>query len=307
MIKFKKILFIVIIGQVLFLCGVSFNMAQAQGEPYVPLVEIPNINSYEKQQSSDGLSAYLGNMYTFGVAIATLLAVIMIMWGGIEYMSTDSMGGKEGGKEKISNALFGLLLALGSYLILRTINQELLSTKLNIGTVRPETVTVDPAAVERQLQEIAMGPSWLYPAGIYGDLSSFSPNNLNFNEPPPGTATEFFTIDTFNQAVDTDGSGIPPYLDRTRQSQTSYKNPATGEYLNANTDSYFVVPLSSNIPLGTKVKAYDRTTNRTVYGIVGDRGPAFGEMSLAAAKALGISDGTSDSAEQHDVVLTFYK
>ncbi|MFA6227392.1 MAG: pilin [Candidatus Paceibacterota bacterium] len=77
-----------------------------------------------KIQTSN-LSNFLRDIFNFGIAIAVVLSVVMISWGGILYMTTDSWSGKEDGKEKIENALYGLALALVSWLILYTINPAL--------------------------------------------------------------------------------------------------------------------------------------------------------------------------------------
>lgn len=71
-------------------------------------------------QSSFGV--FLGQVFNFGIAAAVALALIMIIWGGIEYMTTDAWQNKEDGKKRIMDALYGLGLALISYLILFTIN-----------------------------------------------------------------------------------------------------------------------------------------------------------------------------------------
>jgi len=73
--------------------------------------------------------------------LAGIFAVFMIIWGGFEYVSTDAISGKSAGKEKIEGALWGLGLALGSYLILNTINPELL--KFSGG---PEPIKVEELA-----------------------------------------------------------------------------------------------------------------------------------------------------------------
>ena len=52
------------------------------------------------------------------------------MVGAIQYMTTDAISGKEEGKERITKALLGLLLAVGAWLILSTINPDLLGTGL---------------------------------------------------------------------------------------------------------------------------------------------------------------------------------
>jgi hypothetical protein len=75
--------------------------------------------------AGNGATTYLKNLYVFGVAIAAVLAVIMITWGGVEYSTTDAIGGKSEGREKIKAAITGLILALLSYTILNTINPYL--------------------------------------------------------------------------------------------------------------------------------------------------------------------------------------
>src|SRR5690606_22709225 len=62
---------------------------------------------------------------------AGILAVIMITLGGIQYMTTDAISGKTEGKAVITRALLGLMLALASWLILYTINPNILNFSLN--------------------------------------------------------------------------------------------------------------------------------------------------------------------------------
>lgn len=82
----------------------------------------PNAFPSVTTSSGSSLADFLGQIFNFGIAIAVVLALIMIIWGGIMYMTTDSWEGKEDGKTKIKDALWGLGLALVSYLILFTIN-----------------------------------------------------------------------------------------------------------------------------------------------------------------------------------------
>ncbi len=65
------------------------------------------------------------------ISIIGVLGVIMIVLGGVQYMTTDAISKKEGGKEMISNAIFGLILALVSWLLLNTINPALIEIRLD--------------------------------------------------------------------------------------------------------------------------------------------------------------------------------
>jgi hypothetical protein len=76
------------------------------------------------------LSDFLSQSFSFGLALAVALTVIMIVWGGLEIMLSESVFNKEAGKKKINEALLGLGLALVSWLILYIINPEILNFKI---------------------------------------------------------------------------------------------------------------------------------------------------------------------------------
>ncbi|MEK7134181.1 MAG: hypothetical protein AAB819_00420 [Patescibacteria group bacterium] len=93
-------------------------------------VKTTGSGSYELLEPIGGIkiisgdpAAYYVLLYQIGVGIAGLLAVIMIAIGGVEYIASAANPNlKEAAKTRITMALIGLLLALGSYLILNTIN-----------------------------------------------------------------------------------------------------------------------------------------------------------------------------------------
>jgi hypothetical protein len=88
-------------------------------------------------------SKYLDNMFKMGIALCTGLAVLMIIIGGIQYVSSDAWGRKSEGKERILAALLGLVIALGSYALLKTINPDLLDTKLVLNPLKIEGIKVE--------------------------------------------------------------------------------------------------------------------------------------------------------------------
>jgi len=88
------------------------------------------------------ISDYIKVLYLFGLAIVGVIAMLFIIIGGIRYMTA---AGNEAGiteaKGQITSAILGLVLVLTSWLILHTVNPELVSLKkLNI----PKVNTVDP-------------------------------------------------------------------------------------------------------------------------------------------------------------------
>jgi len=94
-----------------------------------------------KAGENSKLGEYLNIMIRLFIGICAVLAVIMIVVGGIEYMTSELPGNKGHGKETIMNAIFGLLLALGSWLILFTINPDLLRSDLS--SLKQQTVEVN--------------------------------------------------------------------------------------------------------------------------------------------------------------------
>lgn len=87
--------------------------------------------SDSNRAKTKNLGDFLSQVFNFGIAIAVALSVVMITLGGIQYMTTDSWNKKEEGKERIRNALYGLGLALVSWLILYTINPNLVDFSKN--------------------------------------------------------------------------------------------------------------------------------------------------------------------------------
>lgn len=80
------------------------------------------------------LNEYIVLIYKFSVSAAAILATIVIMFGGLSWAA--SAGNEQritSAKETIIGAIVGLILAVGSYLILTTINPSLSSlAALNI-------------------------------------------------------------------------------------------------------------------------------------------------------------------------------
>ena len=89
------------------------------------------------------LDTYIGYVFKFSIALAAFLAVIMIIWGGVEYMGSEVPFIKSNGKQRIWNAITGLLMVLASYLILATIDPRLVEINTKI-----EAIKIDPKDLE---------------------------------------------------------------------------------------------------------------------------------------------------------------
>lgn len=115
-------------------------------QKYQPLINIPGVTD-----AGDGTFAgYINFLYAFSIGIAGLLAVIKIIVAGVKYMMTDVVSTKSNAKGEITGALLGLLLILGAYIILNTINPRLNKQETNFDALPPdpELVTRPSVATE---------------------------------------------------------------------------------------------------------------------------------------------------------------
>ncbi|MEK7118496.1 MAG: pilin, partial [Patescibacteria group bacterium] len=85
--------------------------------------------------TSLNLTQYLEGVVQVTIGIAGILAVIMMVYCGLKLMGTPSASGRSEAKECIANAILGVLLAIGAWILLYTINPLLLSNELRLGGV----------------------------------------------------------------------------------------------------------------------------------------------------------------------------
>ena len=115
----------------------TFVPAVKAQDQYTPLTPLPGTETTAPAPAEDLVSKYVERFFQFGIALAGALAVIEIIVGGIQYMGTESISNKGDATERIKNAVLGLLLALGAWLILNTINPKLVKFDLSIPKVPP--------------------------------------------------------------------------------------------------------------------------------------------------------------------------
>lgn len=83
-------------------------------------------------------SGYLVGAIPFILRMAAVFAVIQIVIGGFQYALSEAMGTKQDAKDRMTQAMIGLVLALTSYLILNTINPNLVNLKIGVQPIRIE-------------------------------------------------------------------------------------------------------------------------------------------------------------------------
>lgn len=89
-------------------------IAQAQGIPGLEFLK----------QTND-FGELISNIYVFGMGLVAISALVVLVAAGVWYMSAGDNAGRAGEAKKwMGNAIFGLVLALLSWLILYTINPD---------------------------------------------------------------------------------------------------------------------------------------------------------------------------------------
>lgn len=111
--------------------------------PYTPLVKLP-IGGGGSLPDTWTISTYLAGMYRLIIALGAAVAVLMGIVGGMQYIASGITPGKKNeAKDRISNAVIGLVIVLTSYLILNTIDPKLVKFEWKLppisGTHAPTT------------------------------------------------------------------------------------------------------------------------------------------------------------------------
>lgn len=98
---------------------------------YTPMTDIPFL---EINVSSDILSTptdLFNALFTLSITIGAMLAVFMFIFGGLQMITArDNAGNVTAGKQKMTNAVLGLLMLLSTFIVLTTINPQLTELKI---------------------------------------------------------------------------------------------------------------------------------------------------------------------------------
>lgn len=83
---------------------------------------------------------YIARVYNYGAGVVILVAGVMFMVAGFQYLTSGAGGSTKAAKDRMRDAMIGLLLALGAYVILRTINPDVLKLQMpKIAVVKRST------------------------------------------------------------------------------------------------------------------------------------------------------------------------
>jgi len=114
-----------------FCSGGSCTYVPLEPLPLLPDCYGPNCTALGKT-GGGSFEGLIGNSFKLLIGAGAMIAVIMIVLGALTYMFSDIVGNKKKALERIRGAMWAIVLLVSSYLILFTINPELVTFNLEL-------------------------------------------------------------------------------------------------------------------------------------------------------------------------------
>lgn len=87
--------------------------------------------------NATSLANFFNNLYKYVIGMAAVLAIIMIIWSGLEIaLNKDSVSKALEAKGRITQAIYGLVLVLAPVLVFSIINPSILNLSLNLPELK---------------------------------------------------------------------------------------------------------------------------------------------------------------------------
>lgn len=132
--KFRSIKIMSVLSTIfIFLLNFDFAFAKFSYQPLSPLPGTTETTS--SGEAVTNLASYISGLYKIVIGVAIILAVLSFIIAGLEWMTAEAVGKKQDAIKKINAALFGLLLTLGSWLFLNTINPATVTFSLKLNEI----------------------------------------------------------------------------------------------------------------------------------------------------------------------------
>ncbi len=117
--------------------AIFFVLSPAQAITFKPSVTIPGLPS-EITIRGDSIGLYISAIYKYAIGIVGIVATVVLMFGGVTWITAGGSAERIGSaKAWIGASLTGLALVLASYMIMNTVNPDLVIFK----PVRPVTIS----------------------------------------------------------------------------------------------------------------------------------------------------------------------
>jgi hypothetical protein len=189
----------------------SFSDAQAAAAPpkFIPAINVPTIKLSDIQTAGGSMDVpwianYVGGIYEYAVGAAVVLAGVMLVVGGFRYQTAGGDASKvSAAKTRIIDAIVGLTLTLGAYVILNTINTNLVGfSAITVKSVKGAEGAMILAAGEKG--------GGFAPPEAYTQPSATAPPALQPTGGPSGSTPPSPTGAIQTDKADDPSAGAPP-------------------------------------------------------------------------------------------------
>ncbi|MDD3614343.1 MAG: pilin [Candidatus Pacebacteria bacterium] len=129
--------------------GTSTGWHLTQGEGGCMEIELPFIPKCGATPAS-----YLSGLYRLALGLGVLAALIMIVVAGITYATSgDNASKQKEARGQIKDAIIGMVILFASVLILRTINPDLVSMRLEVQFPSSPTPATSTGKISKDVQQ----------------------------------------------------------------------------------------------------------------------------------------------------------
>lgn len=122
-------------------CDLLEERPPAANVSFTPQVTIPNSSfgaGVTSEVTGTTFGEWISAVYVFFAGVMGVIAAVLVLWGGIKWTTAAGNAGRvTEAKDTIYSALTALLLTFGSYLILNTVNPELVKLKDLSDLIKP--------------------------------------------------------------------------------------------------------------------------------------------------------------------------
>jgi len=279
--NFKKIIFVFIL--ISLLAG-GFCLAQGKGRELeieypglgVPGVETPTITE------SSALGNYLKYIFTLAVIIGGLIVFGALIYGGILYLTSAGDPTKmKGGRDQIMAGFFGLIILLSSYLILNTINPQLVVPETPSAETLEKGIylCVNPNCVDNP-EDFFDTPVPITQGGKYFDLKNILPKREDGSPQ---------TLQSIKFRAKPEDLTVKVYSDSSCSELTYSGNEGTGEIKDISGNSIELVYHWPGVYLYAG-KNCDETSEYKIYQISSSTLPDFNNKAQSIKFVYGFSD-----------------
>ena len=116
----KKYLLLFII--IFLFCGNGFALAADRELE----IDYPEVGDYRPETINTPLPQYVMYIFNLAIGLGGVAAFVMLVIGGIKFLtSTGSPAQQTDAKEQIISAILGIIILISSYILLSTINPQL--------------------------------------------------------------------------------------------------------------------------------------------------------------------------------------